>query len=68
MDTMAPIIPKADKTDIKTEFKYPTLKVIKRKSIYKKLNEAKRQLARNALALTFSFRGGAEVGRGKGQT
>lgn len=49
------LIPKANKIDTKTGFKFCTLTLIKRKPTYEPTKEAKRQLMRNTMAVKVSF-------------
>ena len=58
LDTMIPVIPKANKTDIKAGFKFAVLAEIKGRPTFEKMKVATRELARNALTVKVSFGGG----------
>ena len=58
LDCMIPVIPRADKSDIKAGFKFAVLTEIKGKPTYEQMKEITRQMARNALTVKVSFGGG----------
>ena len=58
LDCMIPVIPRADKADIKAGFKFAVLTEIKGKPTYEQMKEITRQMARNALTVKVSFGGG----------